>query len=81
MPNAAEREAAGKFTGRLNVKRAVQTRTLRKEHVDQHWVNAMTRYYLEWIVELKKVYPHIEFFGQDDKAKVSAGDKVCLFGV
>ena len=47
VPNDAECKTAGKFTGRLNVKRAVQTRTLRKEHVDQHWVNAMTVYYLE----------------------------------
>ena len=44
--------------------------------MDQHWVNALTRYYLEWIVELRKVYPGVEFFGQDDKAKVAVGDKV-----
>ena len=47
VTNAAERKTAGKFTGRLNMKQAVQTRTLRKDHVDQHWVNAMTIYYLE----------------------------------
>ena len=42
----------------------------------QHWVNAITRYYLDWIVELRKVFPGIEFFGQDDKAKMPVGDTV-----
>ena len=31
---------------------------------------------MEWIVELKKIYTGIEFFGQDDKAKVAYGDTV-----
>ncbi|EJK54612.1 hypothetical protein THAOC_25742, partial [Thalassiosira oceanica] len=31
---------------------------------------------LEWIIELRKVYPGIEFFGQDDKAKIPVGDSV-----
>ena len=42
VPNCADSAAAVKFTGRLEAKRTVQTRTLRKEHVDQHWVNSMT---------------------------------------
>ena len=78
VPNRADNAAAEKFTGRLEAKRAVQTRTLRKEHMDQHWVNAMTRYYLEWMVELKKKYDGVEFFGQDDKAKIAVGDKVAV---
>ena len=65
------------FTGRSNAKRAVQIRTLRKEYIGQYWVNAMMRYYLEWIVvELKKKFLRVEFFGQDDKANVAGGDKV-----
>ena len=78
VPNRADNAAAAKFTGRLEAKRAVQTRTLRKEHIDQHWVNAMTRYYLDWMVELKKTYDGVEFFGQDDKAKIAVGDKVAV---
>ncbi|KAL7538123.1 hypothetical protein ACHAXR_008302 [Thalassiosira sp. AJA248-18] len=76
VPNRADSAQSAKFTGRLMAKFAVQTRSLRKEHVDQHWVNAMTRYYLEWIVELKKEYDGVEFCGQDDKAKVPVGDEV-----
>ena len=34
------------MSGRLGCKRAAQKRNLRKAHVDQHWVNAMTRYIL-----------------------------------
>jgi hypothetical protein len=78
VPNRADNAAAEKFTGRLEAKRAVQTRTLRKEHMDQHWVNSMTRYYLEWMVELRKKYDGVEFFGQDDKAKIAVGDKVAI---
>ena len=46
VPNNAEHAAISTFTDCLTVKRAVQRRTLRKEHMDQHWVNAMMRYYL-----------------------------------
>ena len=38
----------------------------------------MARYYLEWIVELKKKYAGVEFFGRDDKAKIAVGDKVAV---
>lgn len=76
VPNVSTNALAEKFTGLLDVKRCVQSRSLRKEHQDQHFVNAMTRYYLEWIIELRKVYPGVEFFGQDDKAKIPVGDKV-----
>ena len=78
VPNRADTAQSAQFTGRLMAKFAVQTRSLRKEHVDQHWVNAMTRYYLEWIVELKKKYDGVVFCGQDDKAKVPVGDEVRL---
>ena len=56
--------------------RAVQSRTLRKEHEDQHWVNAYTRYWLEWMVELHGQYKLVEFFGQDDKAKIPVGEPI-----
>ena len=53
VPNVTNSEISSKFTGVLEARRAIQTRTLRKEHQDQHFVNAMTRYYLDWMVELK----------------------------
>ena len=49
-PNNDTVETAVKFSGKLEVKRAVQTKTLRKEHEDQHWVNAMTQYVMEWLI-------------------------------
>lgn len=54
VPNNAFRDAAVKFSGELGVICGIQTRTLRKEHKDQHWANAMTRYYLEWMVDLRQ---------------------------
>ncbi len=76
IPNCVHAAVAAKFTGRLEIKRAVQMRTLWKEHIDQHWVHALTRYYLEWLVELRQKYDGIKFYGQDDKAKIPIGDKV-----
>ncbi|KAL7552225.1 hypothetical protein ACHAWF_016995 [Thalassiosira exigua] len=74
VPNNHTVEAASKFSGQLGVKRAIQTRTLRKQHPDQHWVNAYTRYVLEWLIQLRKKSPSsVEFFGQDDKAKIPMG--------
>ena len=49
---------------------------LHKEYQYQHWVNALTRYYLEWIIELRKAHDGVSFFGQDDKAKIACGDTV-----
>ena len=46
VPNNHTVASAALFSGALGVIRAVQTRTLRKEHVDQHWVNAMVRIFI-----------------------------------
>ena len=83
IPNNAFANDAAAFTGRLNVKRGVQSRTLRKEHIDQHWVNAFVRYHLEWMVELKASgFTGVSFYGQDDKAKMPIGDEVSqLYGI
>ncbi|KAL7550297.1 hypothetical protein ACHAWF_013536 [Thalassiosira exigua] len=78
VPNCAHSAAAARFTGLLEMKRAVQSRTLRKEHIDQHWVHAFTGYYLEWLIELKLAYNGVEFFGQDDKSKIPIGDKASV---
>lgn len=43
LPNDDYSKVSAQWTGRLQAKRAVQTRTLRKEHMDQHFVNAMVR--------------------------------------
>ena len=56
----------------------MQARTLRKEHIDQHWVNSMTRYYFVWMVELNKKYSGVEVFGQDDNAKIAVSEKVAV---
>ena len=70
--------AASRFTGRLAVIYGVQMRTSQKEHSDQHWVNALTWYYLEWMVELRQQYPGVEFFGQDHKANIPVGETLAV---
>ena len=75
-PNNHTVEKARYLTGVLGLVRAVQSRTLWKEHEDQHWVNAMNKYIYEWLIELKTKGIQVEFFGGDDKAKIAVGDKV-----
>jgi hypothetical protein len=77
-PNNDTVKKAALLSGRLGVKRAIQTRTLRKEHPDQHWVNCMNLYHFEWIIKLRSLTNGVEFFGQDDKAKIPVGDSVAV---
>jgi hypothetical protein len=78
-PNNDTVMKAALLSGRLGVKRAIQTRTLRKEHPDQHWViNCMNLYHFEWIIKLRSLTNGVEFFGQDDKAKIPLGDSVAV---
>jgi len=57
----------------------IQSRTLRKEHPDQHWVNAYKRYHLEWLIETKLAQPgSVLFYGQDDKARIPVGTDIAL---
>lgn len=77
VPNVSTNKASAKFTGALEAQRAVQTRKLRKEHMDQHWVNNITKYYMEWIVEIHNKHEGVvEFFGQDDKEMIPCGDAI-----
>ena len=43
-PNHKDHLTAGKFSGRFKIIRKVQTRCLRKEHEDAHWVAALAKY-------------------------------------
>jgi len=61
-PNNHTVEKARYLTGVLGLVRAVQSRTLRKKHEDQHWVNAMNKYVYEWLIELKSKGVEVEFF-------------------
>jgi hypothetical protein len=60
----------------------MQTRTLRDEHVDQHWVNSMNKGYFEWCIELNNKLGNepdgVQFLGQDDKAKIPIGNRVAV---
>lgn len=81
VPNSKVSKTAEKMTGRINLVRHIQLRTLRNEHPDQHWVNAFTKYWKEWIVDTKNISGmnnFVCFVGQDDKAKVSVGDTVAV---
>ena len=81
VPNSKVSKTAEKMTGRINLVRHIQLRTLRNEHPDQHWVNTFTKYWKEWIVDTKNISGSEDlvcFVGQDDKAKVSVGDRVAV---
>ena len=74
LPNNTVAVAAEKMTDSLGVKRGLQQRMIRKQHVDYHFVNAMTRHHKDWCVGVFKLLSGTEncsilFVGQDDKAK------------
>lgn len=70
---------AAKHSGSLQVSRKIQSRTLRKEHPDQHWVNSYTRYHLEWLIRANTAWPgSVLFYGQDDKARIPVGNDVAV---
>jgi hypothetical protein len=83
-PNDDMANKNAKATGRLGVIRKVQSRSLRHQHVDQHWVCALTRSLKEWIVAVKLLAIALNlwhlivvfFCGQDDKCKVPCGGVV-----
>ena len=58
LPNQAYSKVAEQWTGRLQAKRAVQTRTLRKEHMDQHFVNAMVRRMQVYVLLYVVIHSH-----------------------
>jgi hypothetical protein len=59
VPNNDTANTAARMTGKLGVVRQVQTRTLRNQHPDQHYVNAMTRSHLEWLVALQDTVKNV----------------------
>ena len=58
LPNHDYSKVAAQWTGRLQAKRAVQTRTLRKEHMDQHFVNAMVRRMQVYVLLYVVIHSH-----------------------
>ena len=44
FPNNAVVSAAGKMTGLFNLCCHIQVQTLKKQHDDQHWLNAFIKY-------------------------------------
>ena len=69
IQNHIDREIDTKFVSGLDVCQDVQYRSMGTEHPGQHWINTLTNYYSEWMVELRKVHCGVEFFGQDNKEK------------
>ena len=68
-PNAA---SAVHYTGRLEVKFAVQSRVLRADHEDSHYAAAVFRYQRDMAVDLQMTAPL--FICMDDKAKIPYGE-------
>ena len=59
------------YTGRLNLKHAIQRRQLRAFHTDAHWCSALFRYLCEMAVKYRE---HSLFLSCDDKAKIEVGE-------
>ena len=74
-PNNETVKKAITFNNNTGIKRAIQTKTFRKEHKYQYWFNEMTRYMIEWLIEIRAKGVPVEFYRGYDKANISVGDK------
>ncbi len=59
------------YTGKLNVKYAVQSRQFRMNHPDTHYAAALFRYMREFAVQYRQ---YVSFACQDDKHHVKVGE-------
>ena len=75
IPNNALCAEAFKFTNKLEAKNTIQSYIISKRHDGSHYVAAMTRHYLEWIVELNKEHDRVLVGGKDDNSKVPVGEE------
>ena len=78
-PNHRDRLTAGRFSARFKVVRKVQTRCLRKEHEDAHWVAALAKYNKVHIVRARDAAKEVGLArgviaaGLDDKKAIPVG--------
>ena len=73
------RATASKFTGRLELRRAIQSRTLRNEHVDAHYNNALWLAVRDWVMSLRELLgastsSMLLVCSLDDKCKIPIGE-------
>ena len=59
------------YTGKINLKHAIQRRLLRSFHADSHYCNALFRYMREMAIQHKE---NCLFVSCNDKAKVDYGE-------
>ena len=82
VPSNPFSEAAARLTGRVGLTRAVQRRSLTREHVDTHYCHKIRKNVREWVILVVKVCDECKLdadkfaadFSLDDKAKVSVGE-------
>ena len=72
LPTNPSAASAIHYTGRLQVKFAVQSRVLRRDHEDNHYAAAVFKYLRAMAVDMK--YANPVFACMDDKAKVPIGE-------
>ena len=74
LPSRKGTNAAERYTGKLQVKRMVQQRQWRKQHVDSHYAACLFRYQREFAVKLRN---SAIFACVDDKHRVKVGEPSC----
>ena len=70
-PKNVTTASARYYTGKVNLKHQVQSRQLRKPHIDAHYCAAQYKYMREMAVKFKE---EVLFLSCDDKAKVMVGE-------
>ena len=79
VPSNRQKLTSGKFSARYKIIRKVQTRSLRKEHEDAHWVAALSKYNKTLTVRINELAKELELLhvmvsaGLDDKCQIATG--------
>ena len=73
-PKTPTARSSLQFTGKLDVRFAVQSRQYRKQHQDMHYASAIFRYQKEMAVKFRE---HTTFVVMDDKHHCKVGEPDC----
>jgi hypothetical protein len=69
-------QLSNRYTGRFRIRYAIQTRQIRKTHVDAHYCTTYWRYLREFAIRYKK---YTILICADDKHKVPIGELIATF--
>ena len=76
MPRHPTSSTSTRFTGKLNMRRTIESRTLRERHEDVHWCNKLNQHANSFVLEVSKLLG-----GPDGTCTMNEADRPPLGGI